>query len=128
MLKAAQKRTADQKNVALRRGDLSAVPIDDASVDAAILMLALTYVADPAVVLAEMFRILKPAGRAVIVDLLPHDREDFRRQMGQTRNGFDAKELEQLMLEAGFTTPAIAPLPPEPNAKGPALFLATAGK
>jgi ubiquinone/menaquinone biosynthesis C-methylase UbiE/DNA-binding transcriptional ArsR family regulator len=126
MLKAAQKRTAEQKNVDLRRGDLSAVPIDDASVDAAILMLALTYVADPAVVLAEMFRILKPAGRAVIVDLLPHDREDFRRQMGQTRNGFDAKELEQLMLEAGFTMPAIAPLPPEPNAKGPALFLATA--
>jgi ArsR family transcriptional regulator len=73
-----------------------------------------------------MSRVLKPAGRAVIVDLLPHDREDFRRQLGQTRLGFDAKELEQLLSDAGFSHATIRPLPPEPNAKGPALFLATA--
>ena len=128
MLKAARKRLADQPNADLRRGDLAAVPIDDQTCDAAMLILALTYVADPAAVLAEMARILKPAGRAVIVDLLPHDRDDFRRQLGQTRLGFDAKELEQLLAQAGFnaTQISIRPLPPEPNAKGPALFLATA--
>lgn len=127
MLKAARKRIGEQtKNVSLRRGDLAAVPIDDATCDAAILMLALTYVPEPGVVLREMRRILKPAGRAVIVDLLPHDREDFRREMGQTRSGFDPKELEQLMLSAGLASPQIRPLPPEPSAKGPALFLATA--
>ena len=128
MLKAAKKRLAEHNNVDLRKGDLAAVPIEDKSCDAAMLILALTYVADPAAVLAEMSRILKRGGRAVIVDLLPHDREDFRRQLGQTRLGFDAKELEQLLSDAGFT-PAetkIRPLPPEPNAKGPALFLATA--
>jgi ArsR family transcriptional regulator len=128
MLKAARKRLADQKNVDLRKGDLSAVPIDDASCDAATLILALTYVADPAAVLSEISRVLKPGGRAVIVDLLPHDREEFRRQLGQTRLGFDANELEQLLAQAGFREShiAIRPLPPEPNAKGPALFLATA--
>ena len=103
------------------------------------LILALTYVADPATVLREMARVLKPAAgkakagrddaaaprRAIIVDLLPHDRDDFRRQLGQTRLGFDPKELSQLLLEAGFTSPRIVPLPPEPAAKGPALFLAT---
>jgi ArsR family transcriptional regulator len=128
MLKAARKRLAAHENVDLRRGDLAAVPIDDGSVDAALLILALTYVADPAAVVRELARILKPGGggRAVIVDLLPHDRDDFRRQMGQTRLGFDAKELEQLLTEAGLSDAIIRPLPPEPSAKGPALFLATA--
>ena len=128
MLKAARKRLANKKNVDLRKGDLAAIPIDDGTCDAALLILALTYVADPAAVLSEMSRVLKPGGRAVLVDLLPHDREEFRRQLGQTRLGFDAKELEQLLVHAGFPAPQvqIRPLPPEPNAKGPALFLATA--
>src|SRR4051812_29839602 len=102
MLKAARKRLADRKNVDLRKGDLSAVPIDDQTCDAAMLILALTYVADPAAVLSEMSRVLKPGARAVLVDLSPHDREDFRRQLGKTRLGFDAKELEQLLAQAGF--------------------------
>ena len=125
MLKAARKRLGERKNVDLRKGDLSAVPIDDEQCDAAMLILALTYVADPAAVLAEMARVLKRGGRAVIVDLLPHDRDDFRRQLGQTRLGFDAKELEQLLSDAGFAHVTIRPLSPEPNAKGPALLLAT---
>ena len=128
MLKAAKKRLADHANIDLRKGDLSAIPIDASSCDAALLILALTYVADPAAVLADMARILKPAGRCVIVDLLPHDRDDFRRQLGQTRLGFDARELEQLLSAAHFTDLKIRPLPPEPGAKGPALFLATATK
>ena len=141
MLKAATRRLGAHKNVDLRRGDIAAIPIDDASVDAALLILALTYVPDPAAALREMHRILKPTGagtgagagaraggRAVIVDLLPRDREDFRRQMGQTRLGFDPKEIETLLLAAGFKSALIRPLPPEPFAKGPALFLATATK
>ena len=128
MLKAARKRLERHDNTDLRKGDLSAVPIDDASVDAAMLILALTYVADPAVVVRELARILKPGGRAVLVDLLPHDREDFRRQLGQTRLGFDPGECEQLLLESGLTRVALRPLAPEPAAKGPALFLATAAR
>ena len=133
MLKAARKRLERFENVDLRKGDLAAIPIDDGACDSVMLILALTYVADPAIVVREMARILKPgggagAGRAVIVDLLPHDRDDFRRQLGQTRLGFDPKELEQLLLEGGFRSPTIRPLPPEPGAKGPALFLATAMK
>jgi ArsR family transcriptional regulator len=133
MLKAATKRLAGgagsgHKNIDLRRGDLAAIPIDDRSVDAALLILALTYVADPAQAIKELARILKPGGRVAIVDLLPHDREDFKRQMGQTRLGFDADELKQLLATTGLKQITVTPLPPEPNAKGPALFLATASK
>jgi ArsR family transcriptional regulator len=126
MLKAARKRTAGLGNVDLRRGDLESLPIDDATCDAALLLLALTYVQDPAAALAEVRRILKPAGRAVVVDLLPHDRDDFRRQMGQSHPGFDPTALEQMMRAVGFGTTGSRPLPPEPGVKGPALFLATA--
>jgi SAM-dependent methyltransferase len=126
MLKAAAKRTADFPNVDLRRGDLSALPIDDSTCDAALLLLALTYVPDPATVLAEARRILRPGGRVVIVDLLPHDREDFRRQMGQLHAGFDPKDLEAGLRAAGFSSVSSSGLPPEQAVKGPALFLAVA--
>ena len=128
MLKAAKKRIAGLENAELRRGELEALPLADESVDAALLILALTYVAEPALVLKEMSRVLKRGGRAVIVDLLPHDREDFRRQMGQRSLGFEAAAMGQLFLAAGLRPSRIAPLPPEPQAKGPALFLAAAAK
>jgi ArsR family transcriptional regulator len=128
MLKAAKKQTAEFENVDLRRGELSAVPIDDASCDAALLLLVLGYVPDPAGALKEMSRILKPGGRAVVVDLLPHDRDDFRRRMGQQRLGFDRGELEQLMAAAGFGSTGVRPLPPEPGVKGPGLFVAVGTK
>ncbi len=128
MLKAAKKRLAHFKNADLRKGDLEALPIDDAACDAALLLLALTYAAEPDQVLREMSRILKPAGRAIIVDLLPHDREEFRRQTGQQHLGFAPEDVQQMMSRAGLANPHITPLPPEPNAKGPAIFLAVAEK
>jgi ArsR family transcriptional regulator len=128
MLKAARKRAAVFANVDLRKGDLSAVPIDSQSCDAALLVLALTYVPSPASVVSEMSRILKPTGRGVIVDLLPHDREDFRRQTGQMTLGLEPKTVEKMMSDAGFNHLTSRPLTPEPNVKGPALFLATGSR
>ena len=126
MLKAARRRAADLKNLDLRRGDLESLPIDAGTCDAALLLLALTYVKAPLAALAEVARVLKPGGRAVVVDLLPHDRDDFRRQMGQRHKGFDPHDLETMMKAAALSPIAINPLPPEPGVKGPALFLATA--
>jgi hypothetical protein len=62
----------------------------------------------------------------VVVDLLRHDREELRREMGQLRLGFAAEELAELLGEAGFAVASCRPLSPEPQAKGPALLLAVA--
>lgn len=128
MLKAARARTAGCDNVELRRGSLEAVPVHDASCDAALLVLALSYVREPGRVLAEMARILRPGGRAVVLDLLRHDREDFQRAMGQEIPGFEADDLAEMMKDAGLRDPSCRPLGPEPAAKGPALILATAAR
>ncbi|MCC6581662.1 MAG: metalloregulator ArsR/SmtB family transcription factor [Phycisphaeraceae bacterium] len=126
MLKSAKLRTAELNNVELRRGNLESLPIDDASCDGAVMVLVLTYLADPAAAVKEIARILKPGGRAAVIDLLPHDRDDFRRQMDQHWSGLDPKELSRLMTEAGLSQIVSRDLPPEPETKGPALFLVTA--
>jgi SAM-dependent methyltransferase len=128
MLKAARKRTAGMGNVELRSGRLEALPLDDGSCDGALLLLALTYVGEPAMAVSEMARILRPGGRAVVVDLLRHDRDDFRRRMGQEGFGFEPEELKTMLEAAGLEPVTCRELAPEPGAKGPALLLATASR
>ena len=128
MLKAARRRTKGLSNVELHRGDLEDVPLTDATCNAAILCLVLTYVTDPAVVLAETARILKPGGRIVVVDLIHHQRDEFRRQMEQQCFGFETQEINQLLSKAGFHTVTTRPLLPESAVSGPALLLATGCK
>lgn len=132
MLEAARRRVgaaaAPGGNVDLRQGEIEALPIASGTCDAALLLLALTHVEDPALAVAEMARILKPGGRAVIVDLLRHDREEFRRRMGQRRNGFDATELAAFLAAAGLEAVTCAPLPTDPASKGPALLLAAGSR
>jgi ubiquinone/menaquinone biosynthesis C-methylase UbiE len=124
MLKAAARRTAGFDNVELRRGSLEALPLETASCDAALLLLALTYVTEEAPVAAELARVVRPGGRVVVVDLLRHDRDDFRREMGQHSNGFTPEALAETLGQAGFRDVASRPLAPESKAKGPALLLA----
>lgn len=125
MLQAAKKRLHGVDNVELRRGDLESLPIEDARLDAATLMLVLHHVPEPERALAEVARVVKPGGRALIVDMLPHERENYRQQMGHVWLGFSDAQLRRLLGEAGLIDIRIVPLPPDPRAKGPGLFVAT---
>jgi ubiquinone/menaquinone biosynthesis C-methylase UbiE/DNA-binding MarR family transcriptional regulator len=126
MLKAAHRRAASATNVELRLGNLEDLPIEAGTCDAALLLLGLTYLPDPAAALRESLRVLRPGGRVVIVDLISHDREDFRRQMDQRWPGFAPEAIQAMLQEAGYVSVAVRPLPPEAKVKGPGLFLATA--
>jgi ArsR family transcriptional regulator len=125
MLQAARARVGAADNVDLRRGELEALPIDDQRLDVATLMLVLHHVPEPAVALKEVARVLKPGGRLLLVDMLPHDRESYRQQMGHVWLGFADEQMRQLMSDAGFTDIRIIPLVPDAQAKGPGLFTAT---
>ncbi len=125
MLKAARQRTERLGNVELRRGDLERLPIEDDTCDAAVVLLVLTYVANPSLVIAEAGRVLRGGGKLVVIDLLRHDRDDFRERMGQQSMGFDPVGLSNMLVEAGFEGARCCALPSEPGVKGPALVLAS---
>jgi len=128
MLKAAKKRLASHTNVDLRTGTLEALPLGDSTLDAAMMILVLHHVADPGRALAEAARTLKPGGRLVVVDMLPHDRDEYRSQMGHLWLGFAESDVLRILRGAGFDNPRLLPLPADPKAKGPALFAARAVK
>ncbi len=128
MLKAAKKRLAGRKNVDLRAGTLEALPVDDGALDAAMMFLVLHHVADPPRAVAEAGRALKPGGRLLIVDMLPHDRDEYRAQMGHLWLGFAEEDVLRTLRGAGLGHARTLPLPADPKAKGPALFAARAIK
>lgn len=126
MLSAARKRLNELQNVDLRNGRLEALPIADGEVDVALLFLVLHYVADPQRVIDEAVRILKPRGRLLVLDMMPHERQDLRQTMGHVWQGFDRKMLGGWMQTAGLEEFRYQPLPADPDAKGPLLFTASA--
>jgi ArsR family transcriptional regulator len=125
MLTAARKRLAPYENVELRSGQLEELPIDDATLDAAILFLVAHYVADPEPVSQELGRVVKPGGRLVIVDLMPHERDEYVLQMGHVWQGLDEEQMQGWFEQAGFTGFRYRPLPADPAAKGPGMFVAS---
>ncbi len=128
MLQAARKRLQAFGNVDLRRGELEGLPIDDGRLDAATLMLVLHHVPEPGRAIAEVARVLKPGGRVILVDMLPHDRENYRQQMGHVWLGFSDEHVRRMLADAGLHEVRIVPLAPDARAKGPALFVSTARK
>jgi ubiquinone/menaquinone biosynthesis C-methylase UbiE/DNA-binding transcriptional ArsR family regulator len=126
MLAAARKRLRDLPNVDVRRGELEALPLEDAALDVALAVLVLHHLANPGLAVREAARVLKPGGQLLIADMLPHGHEEYKQQMGHVWLGFAEEQVGGWMSEAGMTDTRIRALPPAPNAKGPALFVATA--
>ena len=126
MLDAARTRIGERPNVDIRQGELEALPLQPGELDAAMLSLVLHYSPDPARALAEVGRVVKPGGRLLVVDMLPHEREEYQHQMGHVWLGFSEKQLSRFLTGAGFGDIRMRGLPADPEAKGPALFVAAA--
>jgi ArsR family transcriptional regulator len=70
--------------------------------------------------------VLKPGGRLLIVDMLPHDHEEYRLEMGHVWLGFSDEHMQRLLQQAGLGDTRVETLPPAADATGPGLFIATA--
>jgi ubiquinone/menaquinone biosynthesis C-methylase UbiE/DNA-binding transcriptional ArsR family regulator len=124
MLEAARARLGGAANVELRKGELESLPIATGELDAAMLSLVLHYSPEPARALAEVGRVVRPGGRILVVDMLPHDREEYQHQMGHVWLGFSETQITRLLSGAGFADVRVRMLPVDHDAKGPALFAA----
>jgi SAM-dependent methyltransferase len=101
MLEAAQKKALPH-NCEFRQGELDALPIDDGCIDAAFANLVWHHLPDLAAAAREVYRVLKPGGAVVISDLLPHECEWMREQMGDLRLGLKPEQVVAALAAAGF--------------------------
>ncbi|MHC4768823.1 MAG: ArsR/SmtB family transcription factor [Planctomycetota bacterium] len=128
MLDAARKRLDRFDNVELVRGDVTGLSLGDEQVHAAILSLVMVSLGEPQVAVREIARILRPGGLALVVDMVPHDRESYRHTMGHLHLGFDEAQVSQWAVAAGLTDVRYGRLRADTSAKGPGLFVATMRK
>jgi SAM-dependent methyltransferase len=95
-------------NVEFRRGDIEALPVDDASVDVVISNCVINLAPDKRRVFGEMYRVLKPGGRFSISDIVTHGdvpeavRRDVELWAGCVAGALDQELYLQLLREAGF--------------------------
>jgi len=90
------------RNITWKRGDLEKLPIPDASIDIALLSQALHHADHPERALAEAYRILRPGGRLLVLDLREHEEAWVRSKLGDRWLGFSDTRLDALMKAAGF--------------------------
>lgn len=89
-------------NIHVRQGDMYHLPIDDGSIDLAILHMVLHYSDSPGEVIREAARVLRPNGRLMIVDFAVHGEEKLRAECRHHRLGFTDSEIRQGFESAGL--------------------------
>ncbi|HVV02504.1 MAG TPA: methyltransferase domain-containing protein, partial [Verrucomicrobiae bacterium] len=99
---AAKAKKNNLKNLEFRLGDLESPPINDESVDLAILSQALHHAEKPAMALSQAHRILRARGQVLILDLLKHNFERAHELYGDRWLGFPESDLHRWLDQAGF--------------------------
>ena len=90
------------KNLEYRLGDLEDLPVKKGEADVAFFSQSLHHAQHPARALAEAFRIVKPGGRVIILDLLKHHFEEARALYADVWLGFSEVDLRRMLTDAGF--------------------------
>ena len=112
MLEKARARCARAglQNVLFRRGDAEHLPFEEAQFDGVVTRLAVHHFANPQRSLDEMFRVLRPGGTAVIVDVVSSEEPEESNLQNAIERLRDpshvrmlpATELDTCVARAGF--------------------------
>ena len=101
-------------NCQVRHADMYQIPFPDDSFDTVTIHQVLHYADNPALVITEAARVLRPGGRLAMVDFAPHALEDLRTEHAHRRLGFADPEVEEWMHHAGLSPGAVRQLPGDP--------------
>jgi len=93
---------AKLRNCEVRQADMTALPFDTGSFSAATLSMVLHFAEDPAAVIAETARVLKPGGKAVLVDFAEHAMASLREEQAHRWLGFDDRSVQKWARDAGL--------------------------
>lgn len=104
MLKGARKRVEEMgwSNVEIRHGSAEHLPLEDASMDVAVLTLVMIYTHRPQAALEEVHRVLKPGGTVLVMDMQAHSVDLFREKLNHRWMGFSREQLTEWLTAAGF--------------------------
>ncbi|WP_137121311.1 class I SAM-dependent methyltransferase [Segeticoccus rhizosphaerae] len=80
-------------NVTLIEGEIDALPLPDDSVDAAVANMVLHHAPDPAAMIAEMARVVRPGGRIAVTDEMAHEYEWMRTEQADLWLGFSPEQV-----------------------------------
>jgi ArsR family transcriptional regulator len=116
------------RNLEYRLGDIEDPPIEDASVDVALFSQALHHAASPARAVRAAWRILRPGGRLLILDLASHSYDQARELYAHVWLGFSEIDLHQMLKAAGFSQIDVRTVAREKQAPHFQTLLATAVK
>ena len=116
------------KNLEYRLGDMENPPIRPGSVDVAILSQALHHAVHPPRVLEAAWKILRPGGTLLILDLVEHTFEAAREMYADVWLGFSPAELARLMREAKFEGVSVEVVAKEKEGPGFQTLLAAGNK
>lgn len=103
-LTQARERAAREgrSNITFLREDLHRLSLPTGERDLVVISQSLHHVESPPAVLAEAARILKPGGKLVLLELMPHDERWVLERLGHRHLGFAPETLENSLREVGF--------------------------
>jgi ArsR family transcriptional regulator len=102
---------AGLKDCYVRQGDMYQLPWAGPSFDAVTIHQVLHFADEPAEVIAEAARVLRPGGRLAIADFAPHELDHLRREHAHRRLGFTDEEVRQWIAAAGLVPGPVVHLP-----------------
>jgi ArsR family transcriptional regulator len=102
MIDAARKRLARFPHARALSADAHVLPFEPSSFDDVLVFHTLTYAEDPARVVGECARVLRPGGRLVLLSLDAHTHRDLTAPYGERHAGFAPDALRTLLDGAGL--------------------------
>jgi ubiquinone/menaquinone biosynthesis C-methylase UbiE/DNA-binding transcriptional ArsR family regulator len=133
MLEAARRKwdaieSEEIGSVEFRPGNAHDLPLESASVDAAFAHMVLHSLEEPDRAIQEMARVVRPGGRVILVDFLPHEHEWMKQELGLLWLGFAPEKLASWIDEAGLEAPRIHQQDADAKRDLPASFVASSRK